>query len=136
MVAGARYEGEAHLLDETAFQAFAHLTGDAHPIHYDREYARNSRFGERVAHGLLVSAMSALGATALSRQLHASMIALVEQGFRFRKPVLIGESVRPVFTVASVDRARGRVRFDVRMLDGKGEVVANGFHEYVLKSRG
>lgn len=124
------------MLDEAAFLAFGKLTGDAHPIHYDREYARNSRFGERVAHGLLVSAMSALGATALSERLHASMVALVEQGFRFRKPVPIGGSVRPVFTVASVDREKGRVRFDVEMLDAKGEVVAKGFHAYVLKSRG
>lgn len=124
------------MLDEPAFQAFSKLTGDAHPIHYDREYARKSRFGERVAHGLLVSAMSALGATTLSLRLHESMVALVEQGFRFRKPVLIGESVRPVFTVTSIDREKERVRFDVEMLDANGDVVAKGFHEYVLKSRG
>jgi acyl dehydratase len=124
------------VLDEAAFQAFAKLTGDAHPIHYDREYARATRFGERVAHGLLVAAMSALGATALSKRLHGSMVAFVEQGFRFRKPVLIGGTVKPVFTVAAVDRAKGRVRFKVEMLDGQGEVAAEGFHEYLLKSRG
>lgn len=132
---GERFEGEPHELDERAFEAFAKLTGDAHPIHYDREYARSTRFGERVAHGLLLTAMSALGATALSARLHQSMVAFVEQGFRFRKPVLIGESVKPVFTVAAVDREKGRVRFDVQMINGKGEVAAEGFHEYVLKKR-
>ena len=136
LAVGERYEGEAHLLDEDAFKAFAALTGDAHPIHYDREYARATRFGERVAHGLLVTAMSALGATALSGRLRESMVALAGQGFSFRRAVLIGDSVRPVFTVESKDAAKSRVRFRVDMLNDRGEVVAEGFHEYVLKNRG
>ncbi|HWA38213.1 MAG TPA: MaoC/PaaZ C-terminal domain-containing protein [Burkholderiales bacterium] len=134
---GDRFEGETHVLDEAAFEAFARLTGDAHPIHYDREYARATRFGERVAHGLLLVAMTALGATALSARLRDSMVALVEQGFRFRKAVLVGEGVRPVFTVEATERARGRVRFRVELLNtASNETVAEGFHEYVLKNRG
>jgi 3-hydroxybutyryl-CoA dehydratase len=133
---GERFDGETHALDEKAFNAFSLLTGDSHPIHYDREYARATRFGERVAHGLLVSSMSALGATALSDRLRESMVALVEQGFRYRRPVLIGETVQPVFTVESKDAKRSRLRFKVELVNGKGEVAAEGFHEYVLKSRG
>lgn len=134
---GDRFEGETHALDEAAFAAFARLTGDAHPIHYDREYARATRFGERVAHGLLLVAMTALGATRLSARLRESMVALAEEGFRFRKAVLVGQAVRPVFTVESKDAARGRVRFRVELLNtATGEAVAEGFHDYVLKSRG
>jgi acyl dehydratase len=135
LAVGARYEGEAHRLDEDAFAAFAALTGDAHPIHYDREYARATRYGERVAHGLLVTAMSALGATALSARLRESMVALAAQGFSFRRAVLIGESVRPIFTVEAKDAKKARVRFRVEMLNGRNEIVAEGFHEYVLKNR-
>jgi 3-hydroxybutyryl-CoA dehydratase len=131
-----RFEGEIHALDEAAFEAFAKLTGDAHPIHYDREYARTTRFGERVAHGLLLVSMTALGATALSARLRESMVALAAEGFRFRKAVLVGEAVRPVFTVESKDPARGRVRFRVELINAaSGEAVAEGFHEYVLKNR-
>ena len=134
---GHRFEGVVHRLDEAAFEAFARLTGDAHPIHYDREYARKTRFGERVAHGLLLASMTALGATPLSERLRESMVALAEQGFRFRRPVLVGAAVLPVFTVESRDPARGRVRFRVALQDdASGEVVAEGFHEYVLKNRG
>lgn len=132
---GQRYEGEVHVLDEKAFAAFASLTGDDHPIHYDKAYAQATRFGERVAHGLLVTAMSALGATALSARLRESMVAFAEQGLRFRRAVLIGDSVRPVFTVEATDAARKRVRFKVEIFNGKGELAAEGFHEYVLKSR-
>lgn len=134
---GQRFEGDVHRLDEAAFEAFAKLTGDAHPIHYDRDYARKTRFGERVAHGLLLSAMTALGATPLSGRLRESMVALAGVGFRYRKAVLVGEAVRPVFTVDSKEPARGRVRFRVELLNASsGETVAEGFHEYVLKNRG
>ncbi len=135
LAVGERFEGGAHALDEKAFAAFAALTGDAHPIHYDRDYARNTRFGDLVAHGLLVASMSALGATPLSGRLRESMVALAEQGFRYRKAVLVGDTVKPVFTVESKDAARGRVRFKVELINGKGEVAAEGFHEYVLKNR-
>jgi 3-hydroxybutyryl-CoA dehydratase len=134
---GQRFEGDVHRLDEAAFEVFAKLTGDAHPIHYDRDYARKTRFGERVAHGLLLAAMTALGATSLSGRLRESMVALAGVGFQFRKAVLVGEAVRPVFTVDSKEPARGRVRFRVELLNASsGETVAEGFHEYVLKNRG
>ena len=132
---GQQYEGGAHLLDEKAFSAFAALTGDAHPIHYDKAYAQATKFGERVAHGLLVVAMSALGATPLSARLRESMVAFAEQGFRFRRAVLIGDSVRPVFTVEATEPVKKRVRFKVEIFNGKGELAAEGFHEYVLKNR-
>jgi 3-hydroxybutyryl-CoA dehydratase len=134
---GERFEGEARVLDEAAFAAFAGLSGDAHPIHYDAVYARASRFGERVAHGLLLASMTALGATSLSPRLRDSMVAFAGQGLRFLRPVLLGESVQPRFTVDAVDRPRGRLRFKLELLNlTRGEVAAEGFQDYVLKTRG
>lgn len=39
---------------------FAALTGDAHPLHYDPELSRSTRFGQPVAHGLHLAALTAL----------------------------------------------------------------------------
>jgi 3-hydroxybutyryl-CoA dehydratase len=75
---GQVYAGQSRTLDEAAFTMVAKVTGDAHPIHYDREYAMKTRFGECVAHGLLVMSVTALGATPLSDRLEESMIAFVE----------------------------------------------------------
>jgi 3-hydroxybutyryl-CoA dehydratase len=133
---GDRFEGESHLLDAQAFEAFARLTGDAHPIHYDRDYARATRHGDCVAHGLLLASVTALGAAAVSARLRDAMVALAEVGFRFRKAVLVDGAVRPVFVVESKDAVRGRVRFRVELNNvAGGETVAEGYHEYVLKSR-
>lgn len=69
------------------FVAFSTLTGDQHPIHYDPAYAKNTRFGRPITHGLHLMALTALGATSLSEQLEESMVALLEQGCRFLRPV-------------------------------------------------
>jgi acyl dehydratase len=90
---GDRFRSPGHTLGEAHFLLFSGLTRDNHPIHYDEDYARQTRFGARVAHGLLVMAMSALGASPLAQRLETSMIALLEQGGRFRKPVLLVDTV-------------------------------------------
>lgn len=136
---GAIHAGQSRSLDEAAFGMFARLTGDAHPIHYDREYAMKTRFGERVAHGLLLMSVTALGATPLSERLEESMVAFIEQDGRFLKPVLVGETVRTEFEVESVSPTRspaqGIVRFAVRVLNAAGEIVLAGHHTYLLKRR-
>ncbi len=136
---GQVYAGQSRTLDEESFRLFAKITGDAHPIHYDREYAMKTRFGERVAHGLLVMSVTALGATPLSARLEESMVAFVEQDAKFLKAVLIGDTVRTEFEVEEVrgtkSPAQGVVRFAVRALNAKGEVVLAGHHTYLLKRR-
>jgi acyl dehydratase len=137
--AGQVYSGQSRTLGEEAFGKFAQLTGDAHPIHYDREYAMKTRFGERVAHGLLVMSITALGATPLSRRLESSMVAFVEQDCRFLKPVLIGETISTEFEVVEArmvsSAVHGLVRFAVRVRKTSGDLVLAGHHAYLIKRR-
>jgi acyl dehydratase len=137
--AGQVYPGQSRTLDEPAFGMFARMTGDAHPIHYDRAYAMKTRFGERVAHGLLLMSVTALGATPLSARLEESMVAFVEQDAKFLKAVLIGETVRTELEVEEVrptrSPAQGVVRFAVRVLNAAGEAVLAGHHTYLIKRR-
>ena len=50
---GRRFPGGVHAIDEEAIALFARMTGDAHPLHYDAEYAKRTPFGKPLAHGLL-----------------------------------------------------------------------------------
>jgi len=134
---GDRFGSPGHTLGEAHFLLFAGLTGDNHPIHYDENYARGTRFGARVAHGLLVMAMSALGASAQAQRLEESMIAFLEQGCRFRKPVLLGDTVHSEFEVAGLERKgdRGVLRLRVTLVNQRGEEVIEGHHVYLLRCR-
>ena len=59
---GEVFRSSAKTLTDAHFLFFAGMTGDNHSIHYDDEYAKATRFGKRVTHGLLVTSMGALGA--------------------------------------------------------------------------
>ena len=59
---GDRFGSPSKTLTDAHFLFFAGMTGDAHPLHYDDEYAKRTRFGRRLAHGLLLTSMTAVGA--------------------------------------------------------------------------
>lgn len=136
---GRQFPGAAHVLDDAAFRLFAQMTGDAHPLHYDAEYAKKTPFGKPLAHGLLLMSMTALGASTLSAHVEDSMVAFLEQGARFLKPVLIGDTVTPVLEVAEARPTRnpgnGVVRFAVQLTNQRTEIVLDGFHTYLIKRR-
>ena len=136
---GRVFPGGAHAMDAQAFELFARMTGDAHPLHYDPEYAKKTAFGAPLAHGLLLMSMTALGATPLSGHVEASMVAFLEQGGKFLKPVLEGDTVNARMEVEQVRPTRGGangvVRFAVRLTNQRGEIVLAGFHTYLIKRR-
>lgn len=138
LVVGQSFEGCPTEIGDDKFQGFAHLTGDNHPIHYDDEYAATSRYGKRLAHGLLITSMSALGATPMSQKLEDSMVAFLEQSSKFLKPVFVGDILKSVFEVAEVaERSDGKssiVRFNVRQVNQNNDIVAKGHHCYLLKN--
>lgn len=139
LVVGQTFAGEPHAVGDAEFHLFARLTGDDHPIHYDDAFAAKTRFGKRLAHGLLLISMTALGATPMSRRLHDAMVAFAEQRSRFLKPVFVGDVVTSSFQVAAIERKQGRdaalVRFNVRLLNNAGEAVLEGEHAYFLRWR-
>jgi 3-hydroxybutyryl-CoA dehydratase len=136
---GQTFGGEPRLIGDAEFKAFSDLTGDDHPIHYDDVYAAKTRFGKRLAHGLLVMSMTAFGATAMSRRFEESMVAFVGVDAKFLKPVFVGDVLTSNFVVASIARKPGRdtavVCFDVTLVNGAGDVVLQGHHIYMLLCR-
>lgn len=66
---GQTFPGRPRKITEADVLSFAALTDDKHPIHYDEAYARSTRFGRPIVHGLHLMALTALGATPLSEQL-------------------------------------------------------------------
>jgi acyl dehydratase len=134
---GEHFQSPAKTLTDAHFVCFAGLTGDQHPIHYDDEYAKTTRFGKRVAHGLLLTALTAVGASALSPMLEGSIVALVEQSARFLKPVFIGDTITPELEVHEVlpKTDVGLLRLTTRVKNQRGETVLEGMHAYLIKKR-
>jgi acyl dehydratase len=134
---GDRFGSPAKTLTDAHFLFFAGMTGDAHPLHYDDEYARRTRFGRRPAHGLLLTSLTALGASTLAPLLEDSIVAFVEQHTRFLAPAFIGDTLSPEHEVVGLEgkRSAGLVTLRVLLTNQRGETVVEGEHRYLIAYR-
>jgi acyl dehydratase/molybdopterin converting factor small subunit len=134
---GERFQAPSKTLTDAHFLFFAGLTGDSHPLHYDVEYAKNTRFGRPVAHGLMLAAMTALGAGVLAPLVQESIVAFVEQSTRFLAPAFTGDTIYPELEVVELTpkSTTGLLGFTARLTNQRGETVLEGRHAYLIKRR-
>ncbi len=132
---GQVFSTPSKTLTDAHFLFFSGLTGDNHPIHYDAEYAKSTKFGAPLAHGLLLAGMTALGGSDASFQIDG--FVFVEQGSRFLKPVTVGDTIRTELTVEKIwqEGKRRFVRFATAMINQRDEAVLEGFHIYQIVPR-
>lgn len=116
----------SNVITEDKIKLFADVSGDYNPIHLDEAYAENSKFGKRIAHGMLVSSfISALFAMKLPGQ----GCIYLSQNLSFKKPVYINDTVIATVEVIAIDIPRKRVNFrtyctvnNMIVLDGQAEI--------------
>lgn len=136
---GQIFAGASRRITQDDVLGFAALTGDKHPIHYDDEYAKATRFGRPIVHGLHLMALTALGAAPLSEQLKESMVAMLEQGAAFQRPVFKDDVLRSEFEIESAesrsDKDWGTLGIKVRLINQHGEIVLEGRHVYRIRRR-
>lgn len=93
-----------------AIDAFAELSGDENPIHLDEEYAADTMFGGRVAHGML----SAGVVSAALAELPGDIVYL-SQELTFENPVFPGDDVRAEVSVVE-ELGGDRIRVETEAL--------------------
>jgi acyl dehydratase len=120
---GERFETQGRTIGEADIMGFAQLTGDTHPQHTDAEWAARSRFGERIAHGLLVLSYAA-GLVPFDPD---RVVALRKVGDAvFKQPVRIGDTVHVVGEVVKtreLDEGHGLVECRWKVLNQRGKTV-------------
>ncbi|MFZ5631503.1 MAG: MaoC/PaaZ C-terminal domain-containing protein [Bacillota bacterium] len=130
---GARFSSSARTVTEADIVNFAGVSGDYNALHVDAEYAKNSIFGERVAHGLLglVIASGLFTGTDLNARCSKSLLALLGiDSWKFKGPLKIGDTVHLEIEVADKRETsrpdRGVVVFRRILVNQRGEVVQEG----------
>lgn len=115
-----------HLITDEKIRAFASISEDYNPIHLDDEYAKNSRFGKRLAHGAMVSSFFS---SLFAMKLPGPGSIYVSQDTKYKKPVFINDVVLVEIEVIDVNLERNRVCFsttcfvgDVEVLSGRAEI--------------
>lgn len=117
---------------ESDVYQFAGVSGDFSPNHVDEEYMKQTRYGRRIAHGVLaVAFMSTCSSKLIETTGNLPMVSYGYDRIRFIKPIFIGDTVTVEYTVAERDD-EGRVLSDITVHNQDGELVAVARH--ILKA--
>jgi 3-hydroxybutyryl-CoA dehydratase len=105
-------------------QKFADVSGDANPLHRDAAYAKKTRFGEPIAHGMLSAGyISAVLGTKLAP--HACAVYL-SQSLRFLRPVKAGDTIKAVAEVKDLDAEKRTLTLETVCFNQDGDPVVKG----------
>ena len=104
-------------------RTFANLSGDTNPVHLDEEAGKNSRFGRRVAHGML---SASLISAVLGKKLPGEGSIYLGQTLKFTAPVFIDDEVTATVEVTAVREDKNIVTLKTTCTKQDGTVVIDG----------
>jgi len=110
------------LVDESTVSAFSKLSKDENPVHLDEAYAARTRFGRRVAHGML---SAALVSAVIGNKLPGPGTIYLSQTLNFRAPVYIGDTITAMVTVAEV-LGNNRFRLSTTVVRDDRQIILDG----------
>jgi 3-hydroxybutyryl-CoA dehydratase len=115
-------ESLSHEVTAADAAGFAQLTGDRNPIHLSEEYAANSQFQRRIAHGMYTASLIS---AVLGTRLPGPGVIYISQTLNFRAPVFIGDRVDVKVEIAELVPERRRARMACACTV-RGETVLEG----------
>ena len=115
---------------------FAGITGDLSPNHVNEQVMSRSKYGHRIAHGVLIVGFMSTASTKLLdvRARPSETETPVSLGYdriRFLGAVLIGDTVTVRYRIKEIDQARRRSRGEITVVNQDGQLVVVG--EHILK---
>ena len=119
------------VITDEMIHAFASLTGDANPVHLDDAYASGTRFGRRIAHGMIAAGL--ISAT-LANDLPGPGTVYLSQSLQFKAPVYPGDTITTTVEVKSARPDKPIVTLRTTCANQENVIVLEG-EAVVLVSR-
>jgi 3-hydroxybutyryl-CoA dehydratase len=104
-------------------RAFADASGDHNPLHLDEEFARHTRFGRRIAHGML---SASLISAVIANELPGEGSIYLGQTLQFVAPVFLDDTVTARVTVSSIRDDKLILKLETVCTNQRNEVVIRG----------
>ena len=119
----------AKTVTDSDITMFAGISGDTNPVHLDDDFAKQTIFGERIAHGMLSASFIS---TVFGTQLPGPGCVYLSQSLRFKAPVKIGDRVEARVCIKEILTDKRRVIFDTTcwvgekiVLEGEASLMVN-----------
>ncbi|MDO4514844.1 MAG: MaoC family dehydratase [Lachnospiraceae bacterium] len=127
---GQSYQKDFFISEELG-QSFAQISGDFNPVHLDEEYARETMFGKRIAHGMLLGSYIS---GVLGSDFPGEGTIYLKQDMKFTKPVYYGDTITISVTILEMDDARNRMTLETNCYNQESELVLAGTALVMLRN--
>ena len=116
------------IVTDRDIEMFAEVSTDYNPVHLNEDYANETIFGGRIAHGMLTAGLIS---AVIGEQLPGHGTVYLGQTLKFLRPVRPGDQVTTQVEVINIDLGRGQVRLNTyclvdgkKVLEGEATVLA------------
>jgi acyl dehydratase len=132
---GDQFPIPSRTVTEAHFAAFQSLTGDNHPIHYDREYLKRMGHRDLLAHGFQALLFTTAGAGLFPDTIGENLIGFIEQSSKFLLPVYAGDTLYPMLEISALKKQNttGVVTLKSTVLNQENKRVLEGEHKYLVR---
>jgi 3-hydroxybutyryl-CoA dehydratase len=113
----------SRIISDSDIRAFAELSGDFNPVHLDDDFARTTRFGRRIAHGMLGASLIS---TVLGTKLPGQGAIYLSQTIQFLAPIFPGDTVTAKVTVTNIKEGKPILTLETVCENERGETLIKG----------
>ncbi|HEX7334400.1 MAG TPA: MaoC family dehydratase [Pyrinomonadaceae bacterium] len=110
-------------IEQADVDAFAGVTGDHNPVHVDEEFAKTTRFGRRIAHGMLTASLIS---SVLANKLPGEGSIYLGQTLQFVAPVFPGDEITARVTVKEIREGKPILKLETICINQREEIVIRG----------
>ena len=110
-------------IEQADIDAFANVTGDHNPVHVDEEFAKTTRFGKRIAHGMLTASLIS---AVLANKLPGEGSVYLGQTLQFVAPVFPGDEITARVTVREIREDKPILKLETVCVNQRDEIVIRG----------
>ena len=104
-------------------ETFSVISGDINPLHLDDNYAKNTIFKGRIAHGILVSGLIS---AVIANKLPGEGAIYLTQSLKFTKPVKLNDKITAAVEIISIDDENSKITLSTICRNAEGKIVIDG----------
>jgi 3-hydroxybutyryl-CoA dehydratase len=102
---------------------FAEICGDQNPLHLDETYAKQTRFGARIAHGAFAFGLIS---AALGTELPGNGTVYMRQSIKFVKPIYFDDTITATVEITALRADKGIITLKTDCANQRGDKIAEG----------
>ena len=117
-------------INEKLEEDFARISGDFNPLHMDEQYAKKSKFGKRVCHGMLLSSFFS---RLVGMYLPGKNALYFSQNLNFIAPCFIGDIVIVKGKVIDKSKSTKMIKIETTIKNNLGKLLVDGIAQVLVR---